>query len=525
MINKIYKFISSIIKIIIIDRFEENFIKHNKALFKNSQNKDNQILIELNHMQPNHIAISHFSKVLSKIHDAQLVGYRPEIEFNLFTKLKRYILNFKFRKIYQSFAVNKFLDIDVNNYKTSANQLTSKLMLEISSKSDLEDLTIDDIWVGDLIYDQYLALYKVPTVNIKSDQFRKILFEFFIFYYYWKDLLSKKKIKALVISHACYFMGIPARIAISHGIPVYQVNLQAIYYLSKKNFFPYCEFHSYKNDFEKLDITTKNNGMAKAKERLKLIFDGKTNIDQPYIVHSAYAYKKTSTKIIINKNPVKILISSHSFYDSPHGWGKNLFPDFFEWLEFLGELSNYTDYEWYIKTHPETQTLDLKTIDDFVARYKKITLVPNTTSHHQLIEEGINIVLTTYGSIGIEYAAKNITVINASLNNPHISFDFNIHPKSKEELKKIIFNLNSYVNKNRFSEEVYKCYYMKYLHHGFNIFFSNFWDVQMQMGGYNSLFSSKIYDYWINYYTIDIQNKIELNLKKFILSEKYKLIN
>ena len=137
MINKIYKFISSIIKIIIIDRFEGNFIKHNKALFNNSQNKDNQILIELNHMQPNHIAISHFSKVLSKIHDAQLVGYRPEIEFNLFTKLKRYILNFKFRKIYQSFAVNKFLDIDVNNYKTSANQLTSKLMLEISSKSDL----------------------------------------------------------------------------------------------------------------------------------------------------------------------------------------------------------------------------------------------------------------------------------------------------------------------------------------------------------------------------------------------------
>ena len=66
---------------------------------------------------------------------------------------------------------------------------------------------------------------------------------------------------------------------------------------------------------------------------------------------------------------------------------------------------------------------------------------------------------------------------------------------------------------------------MKYLHCGFNIFFSNFEDVQMQMGGYNSLFSSKIYDYWINYYTIDIQNKIELNLKKFILSEKYKLIN
>ena len=523
MINKIYKFISLRVKRIIIDHYEENFIKHNKVLFNNSQNKDNQILIELNHMQPNHIATSHFTKVLSKIYDAQLVGYRPEIQFNLFTKLKSYILDFKFKKIYQSFAVNKFLDFDVNNYKTLANQLTNKLMLEINTKSDLENLIIDDVWVGDLIYDQYLASYEVPTVNIKSNELKKILFEFSILYYNLKTYFSKNKVKALIISHACYFMGLPARIAISHDIPAYQVNLQAIYYLSKKNIFPYYEFHSYKNDFEKLDITTKNNGIAKAKERLKLIFEGKTNVDQPYIVHSAYVHKKTSTKIIINKNPVKILISSHSFYDSPHGYGKSLFPDFFEWLEFLGELSNKTDYEWYIKTHPGIDTFDQKSIDDVISRYKKIILIPNTTSHHQLIEEGINIVITIFGSIAIEYAAKNITVINASLNNPHISFDFNIHPKSKEELKNIMFNLKSYVNKNLFSEDVYKCYYMKYLHHDFNIFFSNFDNVQKHMGGYNALFSSKIYNYWIDNYSPDRQSKIEQNLETFIFSREYKL--
>ena len=525
MINKIYKFISSIIKIIIIDRFEGNFIKHNKALFNNSQNKDNQILIELNHMQPNHIAISHLLKVLSEIHDAQPVGYSPQIQLNLFSKLKNYILIYKNKKIYKSFGVNKFLDINISSYKTLANQRTNKLMSEINSKSYLENLIVDDIWVGDLIYDQYLSSYKVPTVNIKSDQFRKILFEFFILYYYWKDLLSKKKIKALVISHACYFIGLPARIAISHDIPAYQANVQTIYYLSKKNIFPNYEFHSYKNDFKKLDIVIKNKGIAKAKERLKLIFEGKTDVDQPYIVKSAYAQKKTSTRILGNKSSIKILIASHSFYDSPHGAGMTLFPDFFEWLEFLGELSNKTDYEWYIKTHPGIDTFDQKSIDDIVSRYKKIILIPNTTSHHQLIEEGINIVMTIFGSIGIEYAAKNITVINASLNNPHISFDFNIHPKSKEELKNIIFNLSSYINKNRFSEDVYKCYYMKYLHHDFNIFFSNFEDVQMQMGGYNSLFSSKIYDYWISNFTPEIQNKIELNLKKFILSGEYKLIS
>jgi len=318
-------------------------------------------------------------------------------------------------------------------------------------------------------------------------------------------------------------MGIPVRIAISLGIAVYQVNLNGVYFLSKENMFPSSEFHSYKDDFEKLDIATKNNGIAKARERLKLIFEGRTGVDQFYIKNSAYSQKKTPIRILGNKSPTKILIASHSFYDSPHGLGMNLFPDFLEWLEFLGELSNQTDYEWYIKTHPGIGILDQKTIYEFVSRFKKIILIPNMISHHQLIEEGINIVLTVRGSIGIEYAAKNITVINASLNNPHISYDFNIHPKSKEDLKDIIFNLNSYINLNLFSEDVYKCYYMKYLHDNSGVFFSNYISLQQQMGGHNSIFSSKIYDYWINCFSPNIQTKIEINLKKFILSKEYKI--
>ena len=522
MFTRIYKFISLIIEISFIDRGDRNFIRHNKSFFNDPiNNKDNQILIEMHPIQPNHIAISHFSRVLSEIHDAQLVGYQARIQFELINKIKFYFS--KYYKIYKSFGVNKFMNINKHIYKTLADQLANKLMSEVKSKSDLENLVVNDICFGDLIYDEYLKLNKVPTVNIKSDEYRKILFEFCILYYYWKDIFSKNNIKGLIVSHSCYFMGIPVRIAISLGIAVYQVNLQSVYFLSKKNMFPYSEFHSYKDDFEKLEVATKKRGITKAHERLKLIFEGRTDVDQPYIKNSAYSQKKTPIKILGNKKPIKILIASHSFYDSPHGLGMSLFPDFLEWLEFLGEISNQTDYEWYIKTHPGIDILDQKTIDDFVSRFEKIILIPNMTSHHQLIDEGINIVLTIHGSIGIEYAAKNITVINASLNNPHISYDFNIHPKSKEDLKDIIFNLNNYVNLNLFSENVYKCYYMKYLNEKHDIFFSNYQSIINQIGGSSSPFSSKIYDRWIDYCTADIQTKIEENLKKFVLSREYKI--
>ena len=82
MINKVYNLISKILKLIVIDQAERDFIKHNKSLFSISQNKDNQILVEVNNMQPNHKAISHFSKVLSEIHNAELIGYDPRIKFS-----------------------------------------------------------------------------------------------------------------------------------------------------------------------------------------------------------------------------------------------------------------------------------------------------------------------------------------------------------------------------------------------------------------------------------------------------------
>ena len=63
-------------------------INHNKSLFNNLQSKDNKILIENNNMCPNYIAVSYFSNVLSKIHDAELVGYQPRIKFGLYNKLK-----------------------------------------------------------------------------------------------------------------------------------------------------------------------------------------------------------------------------------------------------------------------------------------------------------------------------------------------------------------------------------------------------------------------------------------------------
>ena len=49
--------------------------------------------------------------------------------------------------------------------------------------------------------------------------------------------------------------------------------------------------------------------------------------------------------------------------------------------------------------------------------------------------------MTVYGSVGIEYAYLGIPVINASKNNPHINYNFNINPKNLYEYKKNFIQL------------------------------------------------------------------------------------
>ena len=68
--------------------------------------------------------------------------------------------------------------------------------------------------------------------------------------------------------------------------------------------------------------------------------------------------------------------------------------------------------------------------------------------------------LTCWGTIGFEYALLGIPVINASQNNPHINYNFNIHAKTLKEYEKILLNIKNIklkMNKN----EIYEFYFMK----------------------------------------------------------------
>ena len=69
---------------------------------------------------------------------------------------------------------------------------------------------------------------------------------------------------------------------------------------------------------------------------------------------SSFAANKKKISLIKKSKKIKILISPHDFFDAAHGFGDHkLFEDYYEWLKSTFDLSLKTNYEWYVKTHPD----------------------------------------------------------------------------------------------------------------------------------------------------------------------------
>ena len=133
-----------------------------------------------------------------------------------------------------------------------------------------------------------------------------------------------------------------------------------------------------------------------------------------------------------------------------------------------------------------------KVVKNIIKDYKNITLLPANSTHNQIIKEGIDAVFTVHGTIALEYALFNVLTVNASLNNPHINYNFTLHPKNRIELEKIIYKIKTFKKRAKINKrEIYEFYSIK------NIFFSKNWlledyDEVVRDLGYHGLEGGKL---------------------------------
>ncbi len=280
--------------------------KFNKSNFKNTNflNNKNLILIEFNNFKIYHVGVAILANILANKFKANIAAW-PEVGFHkylegeptLINKLSSFlgnILKINNFGIFYSFGTKKIFDAPVNSpHFKEALKIKKKYLKKITTKDKLVKFKLNNILIGDLIYDSYLKYYKKQSVDISHSNFSFFFQKSIEYYLFWFYYFKKHNVKAVIAPQAVYLSALPLRIGIYLNSKVIVADTQHLYALNKKRIYSHKLFPDFKKDLKKNEVK-KNllKGIALAKKRVDLRLAGNPNVDIPYINKSPYTQKK-----------------------------------------------------------------------------------------------------------------------------------------------------------------------------------------------------------------------------------------
>lgn len=511
-----------------------NFKKYNKKFFyKKKADGDYKVLVEFNGFYSTYPFLALISNFFSNKKNSKIVAFNnyklttENIEENFFKRLKWFFgdkLSLRTWGIYKSFGTKHF--INPSNLKNNSETvlLYNFILNSINEKNDISKIKYKNIIIGDLIYDGYLKLFNETTIDIKDYRFKKYLNDCILLVNFWDNYFASNKINYIIGCHLSYAYGFVFRVALLHNIKSCVCQNGKLFRIQKNRLQSWLTFKDYRFQFNQLTSSQKINALNLADNLLKKKFLGflgsvvKDNVASRSAYHKNYDVKKS----VLNKNnKIKVLICTHSVGDSIYAHGDNLFSDFYEWLSFLNKVSLETDYDWYIKDHPRYDKIKAirsnkrtyKLSKSFVKKNNKLNYINPNTSHHQILQEGIDFVLTMYGSVAHEYAYHNVPVLTASKNCPTINYNFNIHSKNIDDYKnklKNLHNLKVNIKKNEILEYVF----MSQIFNDSDCLFDEY-------TSFIDISKNKSYDdydsfYFLNYWMKQVDKKKLLKMNKLL---------
>ncbi len=513
-----------------------NYKKFNLKIFPKLKSSNKFVMIEFNAFNESHVCQSLLANFLAKKNNLNIISYfnycilSAPLKSTFIQKIKWKLgeyINYKNHGIYKSMGSSRIIRPCIKKKnKKKVKKLTRAIYNKLKNKKDILKIKIDNILIGDLLYDTFLKSNQVPTINITSNKFYYTLEDFVHLYFYWKDFFNENKIHSIIGVHSVYSYALPLRIAIKKKIKAYTINSREICKITNQYKFAGTNFFDYPKTFKSLNKSVKNNALIDSKKILEKRVSGKGGISSHLISKISSFHSQKQKSLIRKNNKIKVLICTRNVFDATHVYGDLLFTDNNDWFNFLGKLSEKTNYDWYLKTHinfdgkfklyqPNSNKIIFKIFD----KYKKIKILPNNYSHKQIIDENIDFVLTQHGSVGFEYPLFGVPVINASYNNPQVAYNFNFHPKNKISYERLLKNLKFLKKKNKINKKkILEFYFMRHLYQDRRWLFDDPADMIKKIGGWDNMMNENFYKYAILTLNKNKINDLNKAFKNFLNS-------
>jgi hypothetical protein len=147
------------------------------------------VMVEFNGFKHSHPFFSLISNFLAEKFNYEIQAYDNYIlstknfDNSIIEKFKWKLgkkLSFKNWGIYKSFGVKKFVQPFKLKIDNKTDELLNGIFLNLKDKRDIFNINYNGIIVGDLLYDGYLKLYSLSTIDINEARFKRYINDFIL---------------------------------------------------------------------------------------------------------------------------------------------------------------------------------------------------------------------------------------------------------------------------------------------------------------------------------------------------------
>jgi hypothetical protein len=413
----------------------------------------------------------------------KIIAYDTYIPWGYKNKALNFFLKLFFKNgfhfIYKILTNNLYLNIYhyKGNEKKQIDHCYENILKNIKTPKDILDIKIDNILIGDLIYDTYLRFFKKPTIKEINNDVKEVIYKAIIIYFNFNELLNRYQFKLFSTSLTSYLQhGIPTRICLNKNIEVILISSNQHVFQNITKDFPYhsinyTNFHPKNFHDNRFDV----------KSIFESRFKGQIDLGITYMRNSSYSVEDNTNKLneILNKNNRNVIIYIHDFYDSPHINRCLMFNDLYDFLKsILDNIDFNSNTHYFIKPHPNSVYNTDEILYNLVSNYKSenLHILSKKISNNDIIKIKPDLIVTARGTITIEMAYHNIPVV-CLYDNPYVNFTFAHTCYSRDEFYSII---NGYIqpkveiNKSDILSFYYQYFLEKCIIDEENLFSTNF---------------------------------------------------
>ncbi|MBF0282564.1 MAG: hypothetical protein HQM07_08390 [Zetaproteobacteria bacterium] len=331
---------------------------------------------------------------------------------------------------------------------------------------------INELNIGDLIYDTYLRDTGEPTIDMPDRELLHTCQLAFAYYFHYLNILQQGNVCCAVMGHTVYLrFGIVTRLILQVGGEVfgkspgsgpmtirhYQNSDQSLQFTHSCDRTPFENIVSNFSPTQLQHIETYLDARGRA-EIAAGEPDNYLNFMREEGKVRRYSNQEINDTLKLRNNSPTVIIMAHVFADAPHCYDSMLFDDYYTWfIETLKTAATIKKVNWIIKVHPvdgyynTTRNAAAEAVLKIIHANPHIKLAPQDALASSFYHH-VDGLITVRGTGGMEFAVHGVPILNAGCAY-YTGKGFTHEPKTITDYKKA---MKTFYKQRLTDEQVYR---------------------------------------------------------------------